>query len=1234
MESFFKNIYTFFNSKKIVFVGFVVAFFTVFGYLTFQLKFEENISKMLPAKEAIMKVNQTIESSGFMDRLFVHAYTELENPDLLTEFADNFAEKINNSPDSGLIRSFEYRLSNEDEQQVFDFVQSNLPLLLNEDDYAAIEKKISRENIDASIKSGYNMLITPAGAWSAPIFLKDPLNFAELGFNKLSDLRLDDNINLHNGYYMTKDKKHLLMWVIPSNEPNETTENAKLLLALDNILKDINTAEVQGEYFGTTAVAVGNAERIKGDIHTTVAIAFTVLLLFLSFYFRKPLTIIYLFTPVLFGGLFALAFLYLFKGSISAISLGIGSLIVGITIDFSLHFLNHFKSEDNTIEVLNATSRPILTSCLTTASAFLCLTLVESEALTDLGIFAGISVIGAALATLVILPQLIKPTPKDASKPNNSPDFLMRISSIPLERNFMLLGVVILITLVCSFFFKSVKFDGNMEKMNYMSADLEAAEKRLSSINGQSEKTIYLVAQSLDLEAALSENLNVGNAIDALKKEFPKISYANSSALLFSEAEQKKRLNLWSQFWTDERIQQLNLDLEESSSHFRFKKDAFAQLFNRIEQDYSTCSLTDIKEIKALNINAFCGEKDGLNVFFNPVKLNGESVESVKKYLVSKDVFVFDKASFTNSIVTSLQNDFSSLIWASLVIVFLILLLFFRHSLLAILTLLPVIVSWVWVTGIMSLFNIPFNIFNIIVSSLVFGLGIDYAIFITSGLIEELRTGVNKISVYKSSILLSALTTVCGVGALILAKHPALYSMAFISILGIGSAVLVSFTLQAFLIRVLIVNRSKKGVEPYTTFTLLATIWTFTFFIVGCCIALLMAYIILPLVPIKKEKKVRIVTWISSKWLRALTSHQKHIPQHLKFPTKETLSKPKIIIANHESFLDILVLLGMSTKNILLTNDWVYNSPFFGKVVQYVGFYPVSRGFEEALPHLKKKIDEGYNICIFPEGTRSKDPIMSRFHKGAFYIAQNLKLDIVPIILHGYGHLLSKGDDFLVKRGRVNFETLDTIEYNDTSWGTTDRERYKAISKHYKNEFYNFRREHEDVSFYKFQLENNYLYKGQELEKNSRFILKKNETTFNAINDVIPQKANVLVLGDQMGLLALFLTYISTKRKINGLFKSKKDLKLASNCFSYLKNDRSHFQLLQDAFNYENIDFIVIAGDMSNTQGQDLNYIINQSFDRMNTTCCLILAQCNSIPELTLAKKEEKNGLVFIRKEN
>jgi len=1231
VEKIFINIYFYFKTKRVLFASILIAFLLVFGWLASRLEFEENISKMLPDKADIMRVNQTIESSGFMDRLFIHVYSDEGNPDLLTQYADSLAQTLKTCPDTNLIRELEYRLSEDQESAIYSFVQDNLPVLLEESDYDSIRSKLTKENIDQTIENGYQLLMTPAGAWSAPIFLKDPLNFTSLGLNKLSKLKLDDNIEVYNGYFLSKDHKHLLMWLIPKNEPNETTENARLLTRIDSSLKNLNTELVRGEYFGTTAVAVGNAARIKADIHTTVAIAFTLLLLFLTFYFRKLATILYLFTPVVFGALFALAYLYVYKGSISAISLGIGSMIVGITIDFSLHFLNHFKEENDTKKVLSATIRPILTSCLTTASAFFCLTLVRSEALTDLGVFAGFSVIGAALATLLVLPQLIKPFKKKVD--NNKFDLFAKFSNLPLEKNHKLLGVVFIITIICLFFFKDVRFDGDMQKMNYMSDELHEAQNRLTELNGHAEKTIYLIAQGDSEEEVLQDNLQVGKTIDELQERFPTIEFANSSVLLISEKEQVIRLERWKSFWADLRLNKMLDSLALSGQKFKFKPSAFNRLKNWISSDFSSYKTEDLLPLKALNVGAFIGEKNGRHVVFNPVRINGESLSEIKDFLEKQKTFVFDKAAFTNSIVTSLQQDFSSLILASLIAVLLILFLFFRHSLLALLTLLPVVVSWVWVTGIMSIFDIQFNIFNIIVSSLVFGLGIDYAIFITSGLLHELKTGEKKVSVYKTSILLSALTTICGVGALILAKHPALYSMAFISILGIGVAVLLSFTLQSFLIKVLILDRKNRGVEPYTTYTLVNTILTFITFLIGCILAFLLGYLILPIIPISKVKKQAFVVWLSSKWVRMITGSQILIPQHLNFPTQERLAKPSVIIANHESFLDILVLLGMYPKNILVTNDWVYNSPFFGKVVQYIGFYPVSQGVEQAIPHLKQKIKEGYNICIFPEGTRSKTPKITRFHKGAFFIAQELQLDITPIVLHGYGHTLSKEDDFVVKNGNVHFDTLPTIEHNDLSWGSNSRERYKTITRHFKSEFAARRKKYENLGYYKNQLLNNYLYKGVDLEKESKLILAQNEKLFDEINACLGLKTNTLVIGDRLGLLALFLSFFNEKRKITGLFKNEEDLQLASNTFSYVKNEQSTFLLLQNKVDFSEIENIVICSSLVDMEEEeDLNYIINESFSGMNETCTLILAQFKSLPSLDADIDNVSDNLVIIKK--
>ena len=90
-----------------------------------------------------------------------------------------------------------------------------------------------------------------------------------------------------------------------------------------------------------------------------------------------------------------------------------------------------------------------------------------------------------------------------------------------------------------------------------------------------------------------------------------------------------------------------------------------------------------------------------------------------------------------------------------------------------------------------AFFGISFNIFNIIISTFIFGLGVDYAIFMTNGLIKEYETGNLHLSIYRNiNKFYLFITTILGVGVLIFAKHPALYSIALVSLIGILNGII------------------------------------------------------------------------------------------------------------------------------------------------------------------------------------------------------------------------------------------------------------------------------------------------------------------------------------------------------------------------------------------------------------------------------------------------------------
>ena len=141
------------------------------------------------------------------------------------------------------------------------------------------------------------------------------------------------------------------MIVKPSHPPSETIENTLLVdglqAAVDTISSDLNETEIL--LFGGPVIAVGNATRIKKDTKLVGISAGVFILLLLIGYFRKITIPILFFLPAIFGLTFSLSVITILQGSISAIAVAVGTIVLGIAIDYSFHFFNHYR-ETGSIE--------------------------------------------------------------------------------------------------------------------------------------------------------------------------------------------------------------------------------------------------------------------------------------------------------------------------------------------------------------------------------------------------------------------------------------------------------------------------------------------------------------------------------------------------------------------------------------------------------------------------------------------------------------------------------------------------------------------------------------------------------------------------------------------------------------------------------------------------------------------------------------------------------------------
>ena len=159
--------------------------------------------------------------------------------------------------------------------------------------------------------------------------------------------------------------------------------------------------------------------------------------------------------------------------------------------------------------------------------------------------------------------------------------------------------------------------------------------------------------------------------------------------------------------------------------------------------------------------------------------------------------------------------------------------------------------------------------------------------------------------------------------------------------------------------------------------------------------------------------------------------------------------RPRVVVCNHQSHLDLFCQLIFTPNIIFLTNDWVWNNPSYGLLIRNAEYYPVREGIEELLPKLQSLVERGYSIAVYPEGTRSKDCSIGRFHQGAFWLAEQLGVEILPMCLYGPGKILRK-KTYTLHPGPVHIEVGEPISQQSLQAMGDLKERTKGMRRRYQ----------------------------------------------------------------------------------------------------------------------------------------------------------------------------------------
>lgn len=124
--------------------------------------------------------------------------------------------------------------------------------------------------------------------------------------------------------------------------------------------------------------------------------------------------------------------------------------------------------------------------------------------------------------------------------------------------------------------------------------------------------------------------------------------------------------------------------------------------------------------------------------------------------------------------------------------------------------------------------------------------------------------------------------------------------------------------------------------------------------------------------------------------------------------------RPYVVVANHQSFVDILLISHLPWEMKWLSKQTFFKIPFVGWMMRMAGDIRLVRGEREsaiaAMDECRKRLEQKVSVMIFPEGTRSRDGELKPFKDGAFRLAIDNQVPILPLAVNGAYTALVKGD--------------------------------------------------------------------------------------------------------------------------------------------------------------------------------------------------------------------------------
>ncbi|MBO4232314.1 MAG: MMPL family transporter [Bacteroidales bacterium] len=784
MSRIFLKIYKFFQRKKWLMYTTLIGTTVIFAFFATQIKFEENIFKLLPKTEKATESGIAFSDIKVKDKLFIqfsasegHPLPASEISELEEQFLENLIAKDSTTH---YIDAYLYKLDNDDIMNAMYYAMEHVQAYTGKKMYPIFDSLTSMENVEDFV-----LRISRATKGSG-------------GFTMIG------------GYFFSPDSTMALTFINPKYNSADSKQGGRFVKLIESEIAAFTAAhpEIEISYHGSLVTGAFNARQTKKDIVKTVTISLIAILLLVGICFKTKGSLLQLIAPVLYGTLCALAAVSLIKGSMSIIAVGIGAMILGAALSYCLHVLTHYKYVGDPERVISDQATPVCLGCLTTVGAFMGLLFTKSELLQDFGLFATFALIGTTLFALIFLPHFLK---KGEVKKNETAfSIVNKINDYPLHKNRIVTIIVSIICISSLFIAHKVGFDSDFRNIGYNSPqELHAKELYNNKIN-HGFRSKYYAAVANDFDEAILTSRKINARLGELKQQGVINRYTPTSNFIATLEEQENNIIHWKEYWTEKRENEVGALLEQAAEKYNWNEEyAIPETFHTVVQaECEPQSITEADMLPDALLSNFFEKTDDGYLVFTPALMPAENIEKTGTAVSEiENAIVIDPFFYTSDMIEVIHSDFNTVLLISSIFVFIVLLISFRSFFTAILAFIPMFFSWFVLESVMYLFGIEFNLISIMISSFIFGIGVDYSIFMVDGLIHQAKSGSDELLAHhKAAILFSIFALLVVTGSLIFAVHPAIHSVGVSTLIGMLATILITYAIQPLVFRFIIKN--------------------------------------------------------------------------------------------------------------------------------------------------------------------------------------------------------------------------------------------------------------------------------------------------------------------------------------------------------------------------------------------------------------------------------------------